>query len=150
MSSGPFIVPPAGGPIHNVLGAPYRFLLTSDATGGAFALIESTAPALSGVPLHLHNREDETFFVLEGKMEVQTEGRTLLLEKNSSAFLPRGKPHSYRNPANSAARYLVLITPGGFEKCLEEFARLPANQPPNPEILVSIGKQYGLEFPPPP
>jgi len=43
----------------------------------------------------------------------------------------------------------VFITPGGFEKCLEEFARLPHNTPPAPETLVAIGKRFGLEFPPP-
>src|SRR4051794_13445702 len=101
MNPGLLMVPPGGGPVHNVLGAPYRFLLTSDATAGAFALIESTAPANSGVPLHLHTHEDETFYVLEGTMEVQADGRTVMLEENASAFLPRGKPHSYRNPAKA-------------------------------------------------
>lgn len=149
MSPAPLIVPPSGGAIHQVLGSPYRFLVTSETSGGAFALIETTTAALSAVPWHLHTREDETFFVIEGVMEVQCEGRTLVLEKNASAFLPRGKPHSYRNPGNTAARYLVFITPGGFEKCLAEFARLPANQPPDPGTLAAIGKRYGLEFPPP-
>ena len=150
MSPAAFVTPASGGPVHNVLGSPYRFLITSEASGGTLALIECHTSPQSGVPLHLHTREDETFFVLDGTMEVQVEGRTLVLEKNASAFLPRGKPHSYRNPGNSPARYLVMITPGGFEKCLEEFSRLPANQPPNPETLASIGKRYGLEFPTPP
>jgi mannose-6-phosphate isomerase-like protein (cupin superfamily) len=145
-----FAVSPSGGQVHQVLGAPYRFLVTSEATGGAFALIESVAPAGSAVPLHLHTREDETFFVLEGTMEVQCQNSIIKLEKNATAVLPRGIPHSYRNPGDSNARYLVLITPGGFEKCLEEFGRLPTNQPPDPEMLVAIGKRYGLEFLPPP
>ena len=141
------MVLPAGGTIHSVLGSPYRFLATSDSTAGAFALIEVNTAAESGVPLHLHTREDETFFILDGTMEVQCDGRSFVLEKDSTAFLPRGIPHSYRNPRNVPSRYLVLITPGGFEKCLEEFAGLPANQPPPPETLVAIGKRYGLEFP---
>jgi len=139
-------VSPSGGQVHNVLGAPYRFLVTSETTGGAFALIESTAPIGLAVPLHLHTREDETFFVLEGTMEVQCQNSLIKLEKGATAVLPRGIPHSYRNPGESTARYLVLITPGGFEKCLEEFGRLPANQAPDLEKLVAIGKRYGLEF----
>lgn len=145
----PVVVLPTGGTVHHVLGAPYRFLTTSEVTNGAFSLIEVNAPPGSGVPLHRHTREDETFFVLEGKIEVQCNGRAVLLEKDGSAFLPRAIPHSYRNPGNEPARYLVLITPGGFEKYLEELAALPKNQPPAPETLVAMGKRYGLEFPGP-
>src|SRR5436309_2149893 len=137
------------GAIHNVLGAPYRFLITSENSGGVFSLIEVTAPPQSAVPLHIHTRENETFFILEGTIEATCAGRPLTLEKNSTAFLPRNIPHSYRNPTNSTARYLVWITPGGFEKCLEEFGRLPAGQPPAPETIVQIGMKYGLQFPPP-
>ena len=147
--SRPIIHPPGGGTIHNVLGAPYRFLVTSEQSGGAFSLIEVTTNPQSGVPVHLHTREDETFFILEGTIEATCGGRTLTLEKSATAFLPRNLPHSYRNPTNNVARYLVWITPGGFEKCLEEFGRLPAGQAPSPETLVSIGQKYGLQFPAP-
>src|SRR6266571_90000 len=145
----PITIPPGGGQMFNVLGSPYRFLAMGADTGGAFALLEVTAPPQSGVPLHVHTREDESFFVLEGSIEAQCGGRTLNLEKDGAAFLPRNIPHSYRNPENSTARYLVMITPAGLEKCLIEFAQLPADRPPSPETLVQIGKRYGLEFPPP-
>jgi mannose-6-phosphate isomerase-like protein (cupin superfamily) len=143
----PVVLNSGEGSLHYVLGSPYRFLATGAETGGAFALLEVTAPPQHAVPLQVHTREDETFFILEGTMEAQCAGSALTLERNATAFLPRNIPHSYRNPDNVPARYLVMITPGGFEKCLEEFARLPANQPPSPETLVAIGKKYGLEFP---
>ena len=146
----PIVVPPGNGLVYNVLGAPYRFLVNSADTGGTFALLEATAPPQSAVPLHIHTREDETFFVLEGTIEAECGGHALTLHRNATAFLPRNIPHSYRNSETVPARCLVMITPGGFEKCLEEFSRLPANQPPAPEALVAIGKRYGLEFPPPP
>src|SRR5438067_12237254 len=129
----PILVPTGAGTVHNVLGSPYRFLITSAQTGGAFALIEAGALPRSGVPLHMHTREDETFFILEGTIKAQCGQRQLLLEKNATAFLPRNVPHSYENASDVPAKYLILITPGGFEKCLEEFARLPAGQPPSPE-----------------
>ncbi len=143
----PIFLPPTAGTVHNVLGSPYRFLVTSAESGGGFALIEVTAPPQSAVPMHRHTREDETFFVLRGAMAVQWGESGYILEKGSTAFLPRNIPHSYRNPMEVAAVYLVLITPGGFEKCLEEFAQLPSGQPPAFDILVGIGKKYGLEFP---
>jgi len=143
------VVRSVGGTVHVVLGSPYRFLATSAETGGAFALLEATAPPESAVPLHLHTREDETFFILEGSLEVQCGDRLLMLENNATAYLPRNIPHSYKSPGRAEMKYLVLITPGGFERCLEEFARLPADRPPAPETMVAIGKKYGLEFPAP-
>jgi mannose-6-phosphate isomerase-like protein (cupin superfamily) len=148
-SGNPLVLAPGAGRVHNVLGAPYRFLVTSKETDKQFALIESTAPPQSAVPLHVHTREDETFFILEGTFEITCGGRTFTLGQNGTAFLPRSIPHSYRNPQHSKARYLVLITPGGFEECLAEFARLPAEQPPAFETLAAIGRRYGLEFPAP-
>ncbi len=145
----PIVLAQNGGSTHYVLGSPYRFLMTSADTGGAFALLEVTAPPQFAVPLHLHTREDETFFVLDGTMEAECGGCALTLPKDATARLPRNVPHSYRNPGTSPARYLVLITPGGFEKCLEEFARLSSDQPPSAETLQAIGKKYGLEFPGP-
>jgi len=147
--SQPIILPQTAGKIHNVLGAPYRFLVTSAETNGAFAVIEVITLPQAGVPLHLHTREDETFFVLEGSLEVQCGPTSAKLDKNSTAFLPRNIPHAYRNTGNLSAKSLVFITPGGFEKCLEEFAGLPAGAPPAPETLASIGQKYGLQFPPP-
>jgi len=150
MNSGrPIILAPGAGAVHNVLGAPYRFLATSAETAGAFALIEGIAPPQSGVPLHLHTREDETFFILEGSLEVRCGDSAVTLNKSSMAFLPRNVAHAYRNTSNMSAKYLVFMTPGGFEKCLEEFARLPAGAPPTPETIVAIGQKYGVQFPAP-
>ena len=52
----PIVLPPAGGRIYNVLGAPYRFLVSSADTNAAFALLEATAPPQSAVPLHVHTQ----------------------------------------------------------------------------------------------
>jgi quercetin dioxygenase-like cupin family protein len=129
-----------------VLGSPYRFLATSAQTAGSLALIEAIAPPHSEVPLHMHTREDETFFVLEGQLKIQCGGRPLVLEERSTAFLPRNIPHSYANYWDTPAKYLVSITPGGFEKCLEEFGHLSADSRPAPETLAAIGQKYGLIF----
>jgi quercetin dioxygenase-like cupin family protein len=149
MATQPLILPPTTGKIYQVLGAPYRFLVTSAESGGSFALIEVTALPHSAVPLHKHTREDETFFMLEGILQVKCGDRSHTLNRNSTAFLPRNIPHGFANEEDTVAKCLVFITPGGFEKCLEEFARLPAGQPPAPETLVAIGQKYGLEFLPP-
>jgi len=55
--------------------------MTSADTGGAFALLEVTAPPQSAVPLHVHTREDETFFILDGTIEAECGGCELTLHR---------------------------------------------------------------------
>src|SRR4051794_8170430 len=136
------VIKPKAGGVKKVLGSQYRFL----GTRAAFTLLEGTVRQQTGVPLDLHQREDETFFVLEGRMEIQCAGQTHVLGPKGTAFLPRNLAHSYSNPDTVPAKYLVFITPGGFEKCLVEFSQLPKGPPPAPEALVEIGRKYGLEF----
>jgi mannose-6-phosphate isomerase-like protein (cupin superfamily) len=142
-------VPPSGGTVYNVIGALYRFVLTSAETEGAFALLEATVPAKATVPLHQHSREDETFYILEGTMQIECGGRTIKQGRNSTAFLPRNVPHSFTNPGETSAKMIIVITPGGFEKCLQELSKLPAGGPPPMENIIAIGSKYGLEFPAP-
>ena len=52
----PIVLPPVGGRIYNVLGSPYRLLVSSAESGGAFALLEATALPQSAVPLHVHTK----------------------------------------------------------------------------------------------
>ena len=132
-----------------VLGGSYTVKVPGAATGGAFSLVEGLSPAKSGVPSHIHHNEQETFYILEGAMEVQCAGRTFTASKGATVVLPKGVPHSYQNIGNVPAKHLVLLQPAGFEAFFEEAATLPANQPPDLAKLAAIGRKYGLELLPP-
>lgn len=138
----PLVMLPGQGDVLNILGAEYVIKVPASATDGAFALLETIVPVGSEVPPHTHTREDETFYILEGTLEIQCGGRTIIATKGTTAHLPKNVPHSNRNVGDIAARVLVTLTPAGFERFFEEINNLP----PNLEELAKIGQKYGLQF----
>lgn len=135
----------AGGRFLNVAGMPTWVLLAADQTGGQFSLFEIHCPSGEGTPPHCHSREDETFFVLEGRLDITVGGVRHELRAGDAAFGPRGIFHSFANPGPDVARFLVTTTPGGFERFFEEcHARVPANQPVDVPLFLSIIREHGI------
>lgn len=90
-------------------------LLTSQQTDGACYLFESTFDPETGNRLHVHGREDEIAYVLEGALEVRLPAETRSLEAGGVARLPKGLPHAIRNPLKTPSRYLFIAVPGGLD-----------------------------------
>lgn len=90
------------------------FLIGAEDTGGTFALVELTQRPGNEPPYHIHEREDETFYLLEGRASVMVDGQIFELEAGQTIFLPRGLPHTFRI-RSEIAKTLVFLTPGGFE-----------------------------------
>lgn len=88
-------------------------------TNGSLAVIEERASRGYTTPPHVHRREDETLFVIEGTVEYTIDGVTATVTAGAAAFLPRGVPHNF-TVLSSAAHFLVIITPGGFERFFSE------------------------------
>jgi quercetin dioxygenase-like cupin family protein len=140
-----------------VLGDLYRFVVTGEDTGGAYALVETTAtPGLPGPPPHVHHNEDESFYVLEGEVELTVEGHTSKAGPGSFVRIPKGTLHTFKNAGTEPARFLVLLTPAGFEGFFEEVGEpatdpsSPPEGPPDVEKVMATAPKYGLEIPPPP
>ncbi|QDZ00499.2 cupin domain-containing protein [Nitratireductor mangrovi] len=125
---------------------------TSAETGGLYTLVEVREDE-SETPLHVHHREDETFWVLEGEVEFEVGGTITHAGPGTMLFGPRGVPHRYairRGPA----RLLFLFTPGGFEGLLMETSepagefRLPleGEAMPDFETLPATVRKYGCEL----
>ncbi|WP_210527244.1 cupin domain-containing protein [Rubellimicrobium arenae] len=129
-------------------GTTYRTLVATAETGGRMCVVDSTSPALSGPPRHVHHREDECFVVLSGEMEFSVEGQSFRKGAGEAAFIPRGAEHTFR--ALTESRHLVILTPGGFEGFFAEMARhayrIPDQMGP---ILESAGRHH-LDFTGPP
>jgi mannose-6-phosphate isomerase-like protein (cupin superfamily) len=129
---------------------------TAESTGGAFGLVEAVAPAGSSPPLHVHHREDESFWVLEGSFSVRCGDRTFSAGPGSFIFLPRGVPHTFVVEGNAPARLLSLCTPGGFEQYFVAAGRpaendgLPPQGPPDVGLLRRVGEAFGVEIVGPP
>jgi len=149
-SPGVHVVRAGEGPATWVVGDTYTFKATRESTGGAFALVEASVPPGSGPPPHLHTREDEAFYLLDGELRVTAGGQTTLLRTGDFVFLPRGIVHSFTNPSVTAARALMLITPGGFEKFFQEVGTAARAGEPAPPFdpadiprLAEATQRYG-------
>jgi mannose-6-phosphate isomerase-like protein (cupin superfamily) len=125
-------------------------------TGGEFGLIESVAPVGASPPLHVHSRDDETFWILEGEVTIVCGSETYTAGPGAMAFLPRGVPHTFRVDGTAAARFTTLITPGGMEDFFAKVGRpaegpgLPPAGPPDIETLTRWSEEFGIEIVGPP
>jgi mannose-6-phosphate isomerase-like protein (cupin superfamily) len=129
---------------------------TASSTGGAFGLFESWMPPGFSPPLHVHRREDEAFYVLEGEVTMRCGERTFLATAGAFVFLPRDVPHTFVVEGDRPARMLTLLTPGGGEGFFVDGGRapehdgLPPAAPPDIDALRAVGQRYGAEIIGPP
>jgi hypothetical protein len=97
------------------------------------------------VPPHVHSREDEIFYVLEGELGVRIGDQEFQIGPGSCVFAPRSIPHAVWNMGTQPNRGLSLFLPGGFEKFFEELAAVPhQGGPPDMARIVEINHRYGL------
>jgi quercetin dioxygenase-like cupin family protein len=134
-----------------MVGDTCTFKATGESTGGVLALMEASIPPGSGPPPHVHANEDEAFYLLAGVLELSAGEQTLAARAGDFVFLPRGTPHSFRNPGVDAARTLILCTPAGLEHFFFDVgapARPGEQAPPlNADELhriVDLAPRYGV------
>jgi len=126
-------------------------------SGGAFSLVEISGRRGDMPPLHVHRRDDETFYVLEGRLTLFAAGtEPSELAAGEAMLAPKGIPHSYRVESD-AARFLVVGSPAGFEAFVREAGEpaqtdeLPsAERPLDPGALAESAARYGIELLGPP
>src|SRR5882762_3916187 len=104
-----------------VVGDVYRFLATGDDTNGKYALWEAIVPPGGGPPPHVHSREEEGFYVLEGEITFTIGDQRLVASAGTFANIPVGTPHSFKNESSKPARVLISVAPAGLEKMFFEF-----------------------------
>ncbi|MFN3149937.1 cupin domain-containing protein [Bremerella sp.] len=137
-----------------VVGDLYRYLATGDETGGAYAMIDATVPPGGGPPPHVHSREEESFFVLEGEITFRLDDQTIVAGPNTFLNMPIGSLHSFKNESGLPARMLITLAPAGLEKMFLEAGKVltsPDEQPQPPteqEIkkLLEVAPKYGVQI----
>ncbi len=143
---------PTEGRKIGIVGDIYRFLATGAETDGRYTMFEAIVPPGGGPPHHLHRREDETFYVLEGELTLQIGDETLIACPGTFVNLPIGNPHSFRNETGKTARILISLIPSGLEDYFWEIGqRFDGDLPPKPtpeeiEKMVEAAPRYGIEF----
>ena len=130
------------------------FLATGEDTQGQFALIEAVARKGNVPPPHIHHREEETFYVLEGAMTVSVGDCTIKATPGTMVVVPRHTVHSFVIES-AELRVLILLTPAGMEGWFKEFSVAapamtlpPPAETPHSEIqeMLAAAPKYGIEF----
>lgn len=130
----------------DVLGSPTRILLDGKQTHGAFALVEVSGQPGESIPPHVHTREEETFHVMEGELEIRCGGHTTVLRTGDTFFAPRNIPHSPKFIGSRPGRVLVTITPAGFERFFRDLDSESASAPMTPQKAAELLAKYGCTF----
>lgn len=134
----------------NVLGIEMTIKLDAEKTGGAMAVIESVVQPGGGPPMHIHSKEDELFYVLEGRFKLWHGDMVLDVGAGDVAHLRRNGRHTYQNVGTAPGRLLTVITPAGFEGFFREVAKRALSAPKDMVELNALAGEYGLQFVGPP
>lgn len=147
---------PGEGDARWVLGELDTIKATAAKTGGLFGLKESRSIRGSGPPLHVHEREDEACYIIEGDVTLFVGDEVISAAAGSWIYLPRRVPHTLRIDSDEA-KMLWLIVPGGFESFFVETFPAAANdgtsssEQPDVARMTETAARYGVTIlgPPP-
>jgi len=142
----PLFVDAEKGKTWNVFGLKIIGKIMSEDTNGAYSTIISHTPANGGPPLHVHENEEEVFYVLEGSFEFTFGDRKVTANKGAMVVLPKNLPHSFKNIGSTTGITLNTMTPGGLEKFFDEIAAISQNGPPDPRTVSEIAMKYKMRF----
>ncbi len=144
------LIRPIDGVHLSMGGMAVRLTVPSDRTSGVFAVTEHGVDGRRLIPPHRHQHEDECSLVLEGTIGARVGDDVLEAAPGSCILAPRGLLHAYGNPTDRPARFLTIITPGGFERFFEQFEQ--AFKAAEPDVIAArrrhLGPEYGLEYEP--
>lgn len=140
----PVAVQPGSG--HTLPNLGVTHVLTSAQTGGTYYLCEAIFGPESGSPLHIHHREDEVIYVLEGALDVRLGKDTLHIPAGGVVHLPKKFPHALFNPLQTPLKIMVHAIPGGLEGYFDEVEAALQNGSLDAELHTTISAKYGLEW----
>jgi len=147
--------PSAETTIH-YMGSSMTFLAEGHETGGRFAMMECLAKSGNEPPPHLHEREDEWLYILEGEIEGHVDGATFRVGPGECLFLPKLKPHAW-TILSERTRLLVLVAPAGLDHYFRIMGGEAAQNLELPEEAITyskddpdhharVGAEFGLRF----
>ena len=130
----------------NVLGHSVTNVLAKQNTDGNYYVFEVVTPPGHGIPPHVHDREDELIYVIEGEFGIMLGDKNFSAITGDEIFFPRHIPHAFQNTGSKTGKTLWTIVPGGnFEDFFEKLEALPAGEP-DLKIVAEIFAAYGMKI----
>lgn len=124
--------------------AEFVVLASAASTGGAFSIVEERAPL--DTRLHMHEREDELFYVVEGEHEFRVGNDRFRAGPGVVVFAPRTVPHAHRRLVPRTGRFLTMCSPAGFEGFFRELAAAESDGTIGPFAYADVSARYGITW----
>lgn len=140
----PIFVPPNSGRKLEFRAVTHR--LTGQQTGGAYYLFETVFGPGNGNRLHIHRREDEIGYVLEGALEIRLADQTMVLEAGGVAHLPKNVPHAIRNPLETPSRYWFMTIPAGLDEWFDALETAQRDGTLDDAMYRKLSLDFGIEW----
>jgi quercetin dioxygenase-like cupin family protein len=135
-----------------IVGDTMTLKATTESTGGGLMLLENLTAPGGGPPPHIHTREDEFWYVLDGRFEIRIGDEVHTVGPGGFAYARRGTIHNFRNVADTPSRVLVGFTPAGMEGFFRESGRPASDDGPAPPVdddeiarTMAAAPKYGVE-----
>ena len=120
--------------------------ISSRQTDGAYCVCEMTTMPGDGVSRHVHDRDEEFYYILEGAYEMQAGDERFTAEAGSLVVIPRDVPHQFRNAGKVPARALMIFRPGGFDELGDEMRQASAAGTLDAKQRQAIFTKWGVHF----
>ena len=131
-------------------------------TGGAYCLMEHVLTPASNPPMHIQTDEEEAFYVIDGQIEFEVEGQSVIARAGTFALVPRGAAHTFRVLTDTARTLVISSTAatgqapsGGLERFFQSVGTaatshtLPIPAAPDPVALTAAAAEHGIVILPP-
>ena len=136
-----------------IVGDTMTLKATGQSTGGQLVMLENLTAPGGGPPPHIHTREDEFFYVLDGTFEIRIGDDVHRAGPGGFAYVRRGTVHNFRNTADTPSRILIGFTPSGMDGFFREAGRAALDDGPAPPFdddeiarTVAAAPHYGVEL----
>lgn len=140
------------GEVVTALGSRYRYKAVGASTNGAYSLVEETLLDDEGPPLHVHDHEEEAFYVLEGRGVFVVGDDRRELGAGDFVIVPRGAAHALAKARGQDLRMLVITSPAGLEQFFVEVQnrQAPTGSSMREEDVVALAAEFGTRIVGPP
>jgi mannose-6-phosphate isomerase-like protein (cupin superfamily) len=126
-------------------GTSVRFLVESTYANGASCTEWDAAPGFD-TGLHVHERLEETWYVLEGELEFRLGDETFVAGAGATVFVPPRVAHAFANRTDAVARFLLIMSPPGHDRYFDELAEILAvDGPPDSDAIADLRRRYDTE-----
>ena len=142
----PIVVLPDRGDSLEIAGGKFIHKVKSVDTNNVFSVVEILTPPGKGVSLHVHEKEDELVYLLQGEIEVTLGDQSMRAVPGVMALLPRGIPHGFTNVGDTPSIVIDTILPGAFDNYFAEMAALYESGEPTEEEVDALSEKYSIKY----